>query len=262
MTNLVGVVRGTSPGLDPLLLGAHYDSVIAAPCADDNAAGVAIMLEIAARLAAQPLQRDVIVAAFDAEEPPYFLGPDMGSNRFVANTLNGPVHLAVILDLVGHRVRIPGLAVDPALVFVTGAECHPALPDLLGGLDLPIAAAAQRRVGDFSDYAAFRQAGAPYLFFSCGEWEHYHRVSDHPDLLDYSKMARLAGDLERVVRRADTVDTAYHAMHDCTDFEVATLERTIGAKALTAIARTLGRSGYRTAADLDVIAGALRGSLH
>lgn len=261
MTNLLGVVPGTAPGLTPLLIGAHYDSVIEASCADDNAAAVAIMLDVATRLAAEPLQRDVLIVAFDAEEPPYFLSRDMGSNRLVADVLDGPVHLAVILDLVGHAVRIPGLDADPDLVFVTGAESHQALPGLLDGLDLPVAAAAQRRVGDFSDYAAFREAGAPYLFFSCGEWDHYHRRTDHPDLMDYAKMARLAGDLERVARRADTVETGYDAMSDCTDFEVATMERAFGADTLSTVARMLGRAGYRTAADLDAIIGALRGQL-
>jgi hypothetical protein len=229
-----------------------------APSADDNAAGVAIMLEVAAGLVAEPLERDVIIAAFDAEEPPYFLSQDMGSTRFVADTLAGPVHLAVILDLVGHAVRIPGFDVDPDLMFVTGAESHPALPGILEGLDLPIAAAARSRVGDFSDYAAFHQTGAPYLFFSCAEWEHYHRASDHPDVLDYPKMARLADDLERVLRRVDSVPTGYHATHDATAFEVASLERTIGHATLTAVAQQFGRTDYRTAADLDVIIPGLR----
>lgn len=90
MTNLIGVVPGADRALPPILIGAHYDSVIEAPCADDNAAAVAVMLEVAARVAAQPLERDVLVAAFDAEEPMSFLGPDMGSNRFVAEALRGP----------------------------------------------------------------------------------------------------------------------------------------------------------------------------
>jgi acetylornithine deacetylase/succinyl-diaminopimelate desuccinylase-like protein len=42
--NLVGVIPGTDRGLPPLIIGAHYDSVIAAPSADDNAAAVAIAL--------------------------------------------------------------------------------------------------------------------------------------------------------------------------------------------------------------------------
>jgi hypothetical protein len=261
MTNLVGVVPGSDRSLPPVLIGAHYDSVIQAPCADDNAAAVAVMLAAAERLAAEPLERDVLVVAFDAEEPPYFLSRDMGSNRFVEDVLAEQVHLAVILDLVGHTVRIPGVATPPDLVFVTGAESHPALPGLLDDLDLPIAAAAQRAVGDFSDYAAFRQAGAPYLFFSGGEWEHYHRYGDHPDLMDYAKMTRLAADLERVIRRADSVATGYHTLHDCTAFEVATLERTLGTQTLAAAAAMLGLPDYHDADHLTRIIHGLRTQL-
>ena len=44
---MVGVVKGRSRSpLAPVLVGAHYDSVIAAPCADDNAAAVAIALQV------------------------------------------------------------------------------------------------------------------------------------------------------------------------------------------------------------------------
>ena len=168
MTNLLGVVPGADRSLAPILLGAHYDSVIEAPCAGDNAAAVAVMLEVAARVTSEPLSRDVLVVAFDAEEPPYFLSPDMGSNRLVAEALRGQVHLAVVLDLIGHSVAIPGVPVDPDLMFITGAESHPALPGVLTDLDLPIVGVAQTRVGDYSDYAAFRDAGAPYLFFGRG----------------------------------------------------------------------------------------------
>ena len=261
MTNLAGIVPGTNPGAAPVLIGAHYDSVIEAPCADDNAAGVAVLLQTAARLAATPLERDVVVVAFDAEEPPYFISPDMGSSRFVDEVVAGPVHLAIILDLIGHQIRIPGLSVDPDLMFVVGAESHPSLPGLLDGLSLPVAAAPQSAVGDFSDYAAFREAGAPYLFFSCGEWEHYHRPTDHPDLMDYPKMARLVDDLERVMRRSDAVRTGYHATVDATEFEADTLERALGTEMLAQAAAMLGRSGYRTADDLRAIIGGLRGRL-
>lgn len=79
--NLVGVIPGRDRRLPPLLVGAHYDSVIPAPCADDNAAAVAIVLSAAALLSAMSPARDVVIALFDAEEPPQFLGPRPGSAR-------------------------------------------------------------------------------------------------------------------------------------------------------------------------------------
>ena len=59
--------------LAPVLLGAHYDTCDSLPGADDNAAAVAVLLEVAAQMADETLERSVILAFFDAEEPPNFL---------------------------------------------------------------------------------------------------------------------------------------------------------------------------------------------
>ena len=50
-SNFAAVIAGRDRKLAPVLIGAHYDSVIPHPCADDNAAAVAIALCAAARLA-------------------------------------------------------------------------------------------------------------------------------------------------------------------------------------------------------------------
>jgi hypothetical protein len=78
----VGVVPGRDRSLPPVLLGAHYDSVIDAPCVDDNSTSVALNLAIAEEYVLRPLERDLVIAFFDAEEPPFFLGDTMGSRRF------------------------------------------------------------------------------------------------------------------------------------------------------------------------------------
>jgi len=73
--NVVGVVRGTGDrSLPPVLLSAHFDGLGAGadgtflPCAVDNAAGVALVLEVASRLAADPPARDVVVALLGGKE--------------------------------------------------------------------------------------------------------------------------------------------------------------------------------------------------
>lgn len=81
-TNLVGVIPGNDRSLPPILVGAHYDSVIDSPCVDDNATSVAKTLVIAEAYALRPLERDLIIAFLDAEEPPFFLGETMGLRRF------------------------------------------------------------------------------------------------------------------------------------------------------------------------------------
>ena len=212
--NLVGVLPGADRAARPILLGAHYDSVIDAPCADDNAAAVAITLAMVARLREARPARDVIVAFFDAEEPPYFLSHAMGSIRFVLDQMDARgVGFALIQDLTGHEISVPFLpetisgAMLPRirnLLFMTGAESHPALPELVRGClpasGVSLVATPNKNVGDMSDHHIFRSMGLPYLFFSCGRWEHYHQPSDTPEKLAYEKMASIAAFLSEVAR--------------------------------------------------------------
>ena len=170
--NLVGVLPGRERELPPVLVGAHYDSVIAAPSADDNAAAVAIALAAAEILKATERARDVVIALFDAEEPPYFLGPAMGSIRFCEDQADARgFHAAVVMDLVGHdfALPLPGLA---NLLVATGIESSGALPALVDACprpaQLPLVVVHNDVVGDMSDHHAFRLRDVPYLFLSCG----------------------------------------------------------------------------------------------
>ncbi len=241
--NLVGVIPGRDRSAAPLLIAAHYDSVIAAPCADDNAAAVAVVLAVAGTIPRGTLNRDVIVVAFDTEEPPRYLTAQMGSARFVADALVRPVDLAVVLDLVGHPVALGGLPLDPHLIFATGAESHPALPAVLEGLDLPIVPTRNDRVGDMSDHGAFRKKGMPFLFFSCGEWPDYHTRGDTVDGVDLRKLERLASALTLLMHQADAADLGPALDHDTTDLEVKMLREHL--RALPEI------DAIRTRADLD-----------
>ena len=67
-TNFAGIIPGADRDLAPVLIGAHYDSVIEAPCADDNGSAVAITLAVGEAVAQSGgLERDLLVAIFDAE---------------------------------------------------------------------------------------------------------------------------------------------------------------------------------------------------
>ena len=67
-TNLILRLPGRQYGLDPLLVAAHYDGPLHSPGADDNATGVAALLELAGHWARQPPRRPVWLVAFDQEE--------------------------------------------------------------------------------------------------------------------------------------------------------------------------------------------------
>jgi hypothetical protein len=195
--NVLGALPGRSERW--VVLGAHYDACEwDNPGADDNAAGVAITLEVADQLRAMDLKHSVLIALFDAEEPPHFLTPEMGSQWFVDHPTIplDQIDTMICLDLVGHALGSSGLSnIVRNSVFVLGAEKGSGTPELFDALpDVP--GLVPRRVDNYvvpsmSDYDAFKNASIPFLFYSCGRWEHYHAPTDTPDRLDYSKMAAL-----------------------------------------------------------------------
>lgn len=245
LCNVIGVARGTDPSLAPIVLAAHYDTCGPYPGADDNAAAVAIALDIAAKLRAEPTARSVVIALFDGEEPPYSFSPAMGSIHWYHHQRRGPVHCALVLDLVGHDVPVPGIE---DLVFVTGMESDPELV-----LDLADASEAvrvqpvlNRYVGDLSDHHVFRAHERPFLFLSCGRWEHYHTRTDTPDRLNYAKMAAIAELVELLIRRVDGAALrGPFGGGDTLALELAGIERHFG-KLLGHAARVVGRKGADT----------------
>ena len=219
--NIAGIIRSGNSNTKPILIGAHYDSIIPAPCADDNAAAVAITLAVSEMLLQKKLDKDIIIAIYDAEEPPYFLSEAMGSVRFYEDHLKSHgVEAAIIMDLVGHDVLVPKAYVEgngvvsklakifpkqdgqdiafPILrdmLFITGAESHPGMQNIILKTRIPnrlrILPTLNRYIGDMSDHGVFRSNNVPYLFLSCGRWRHYHMPTDTPEKLNYSKMARI-----------------------------------------------------------------------
>ncbi len=204
--NLIGAIPGQGPRSDRfVMLGAHYDHLgkyfgRVHPGADDNAAGVAVLLDVARQLTElDNLDRTVLICAFDAEEPPYFLTDDMGSVHFVDRpTIDlSQLDAMVCLDLIGHSLGPESLPDEVRrTVFALGAERSGlgAVIDELGSLDERI---RPRRldadvIPPLSDHYAFERAGIPFVFYTTGRDRHYHTPRDTPDRLDYPKMVGFA----------------------------------------------------------------------
>jgi hypothetical protein len=272
--NLLGVVQGKNPRLAPLLVGAHYDSVIAAPCADDNAAAVAIALAVGAQVAEfHPFDRDLVVALFDAEEPPYWDSAAMGSRRFWEDQRDGrPIHAAIIMDLVGHDVSIAADGSDAAkilnpvlapMLFITGTESHPGLRrvfDDAGTIgDLRLVPTLNSYVGDMSDHGIFRENGVPYFFLSCGRWEHYHLPSDTPDRLNYAKMALIMRQVLAFAAALDAAElpqTGSEQFSETLDLEISRMRLAFG-PAWEPISRRCGLDAVSNRRDMDRFVAAL-----
>ena len=135
----------------------------------------------------------MILAFFDAEEPPNFLSPSMGSIRFFEDQRINDIHCAVIMDLVGHDVPVPGLE---DVLFVTGMETDSVLGEVIQNCKVDetirVLPTLNRYVGDMSDHHIFRANEVPYLFLSCGMWAHYHQDTDTPERLNYAKTEGVA----------------------------------------------------------------------
>ncbi|MBM3288675.1 MAG: M28 family peptidase, partial [Candidatus Hydrogenedentes bacterium] len=119
LTNVLARLPGARRSLPPVLVAAHYDTCGTIPGADDNASAIAIALAMAAPLRERGLHRDIVFAFFDAEEPPHFLEPSMGSIHYYEHQRDEPIHCAVVLDLLGHGVPVPD---HEDLLFVLGME--------------------------------------------------------------------------------------------------------------------------------------------
>ena len=205
--NIFAQRQGTDAKAGSILVGAHYDTVPASPGADDNATGVAVVLEVARLLGSRPTPRTLQLALFDREE----LGL-LGSRAFVADekhleNLQG----AIVMDMVGfacHKVgcqKYPqGLPVVPPsdkgdFLAVVGDMEHATLLDafqpseqdtLPPVLTLPVPLKGMLMPDTLrSDHAPFwyRGVGAVLLTDTANlRTPHYHQPSDTLATLDKS----------------------------------------------------------------------------
>ncbi len=207
--NVGARLRGSDPKLRDqwIILAAHFDHLGIRggklyPGADDNASGVAMMLEVArcvARAPAKP-RRSIMFIGFDLEEAGLF-----GSRYFVAHSPVplDRVALFITADMIGRSLA----GVCDAHVFVMGTEHAPGLRPWIQRagqgrrLDIGLLG-SDLLVLNRSDYGPFRSRSIPFLFFTTGENPRYHTPQDTPDTLDHPKMAAIAQMIHQVVRTA------------------------------------------------------------
>lgn len=208
-----------------VLVGAHYDSVIGAPGANDNATGVAATLALARRFAGAAPGRTVRFVAFVNEEPPHFQTADMGSVRYARRSRERGDRIVAMLSLetIGYFSDAAGSQAYPPPIGLF----YPSTGDFVGFVgDLASRKLLREVIGDFRAHTLFPSEGAAlpavipgvgwsdhWAFWQEGyralmvtdtapfRYPHYHTTSDTPDKVDYERMARVVAGLERVVRR-------------------------------------------------------------
>ena len=211
--NVGGLLRGSGPTLrdEWVIVSAHFDHLGTRggqyyPGADDNASGVAMMLELARSFAksGERPKRSLMFIGFDLEEIGLF-----GSRYFVEHS---PIPIAkvalfVTADMIGRSL---GGVCEP-YVFVMGTEHAPALRPWLesaarGGTIKVGLLGSDLLLLNRSDYGPFRNKKVPYLFFTTGENPVYHTTKDTADTLNYAKLTAISRIIQSVVRQAGSSD--------------------------------------------------------
>ena len=199
LANVIGVIPGTNPDLagESVVIGAHYDHLgrgwpdvhsgdegTIHPGADDNASGVAVLIELARNLSGNHApQRTIVFVAFSGEE--WGL---KGSRHYVANAERWPaskIRSMVNLDTVGRLGDAPitvfgtGTAsewmhIAMGIGFTTGIESK-CIPDDPGG----------------SDQVAFHEARVPAVQIFTGAHPAYHRPADTLDTIDAAGLIKV-----------------------------------------------------------------------
>ncbi len=201
LKNVIGILPGDDPQRagESLVIGAHYDHLGRGetgaraedrgklhPGADDNASGVALMLELSRVLAGQHYPRSIVFVAFTGEET-----GRQGSRHFLqqAGAGNYPVDKMIAmlnLDTVGR------LGAQPLTVFGSGTAAE--WVHILRGAGY-VAGVPVREVADdigSSDQTSFIDAGVPAVQFFSGAHADFHRPGDTPDRIDTAGLAKVA----------------------------------------------------------------------
>ena len=222
--NLEATLGGTTLRQEVVVLGAHYDSAEEAPGADDNASGVAAVLEVARLFAKGPQARTVRFVLFPNEEPPWFATSDMGSRHYAAEARarNDQIVAMMSIESIGYYDSDPGTQrypfplnyaypdVGDFIGFVSNLKSrgllHQAISAFRAHTRFPTqGAAAPAWVPGvwWSDHWSFWKEGYPAIMISdTAPYRNpfYHTPQDTPDRLDYDRTARVVDGLAHVVR--------------------------------------------------------------
>ena len=202
------------------VIGAHYDTVPGTPGADDNASGVAVLLEIARHLAADPPPIPVRLAAFTLEEAPAFMTRLQGSRVFARELARRDERVlgAIILEMVGFTsarqdypplLRWAGYPSEGNYIGIVGNRRSRRFSQtILRGFDrnpeLPVETLTVPFNGwvlpstRLSDHASFWDRGWPAVMVTDTAFfrnPHYHSGTDSIETLDTAFMAELVKSL-------------------------------------------------------------------
>jgi hypothetical protein len=225
VANIEATRAGSTLSSEIVVVGAHYDTAIGAPGADDDASGVAVLLALARAFADKPERRTIRFVAFVNEEPPHFWNESMGSLHYAKACKERGDHITAMLSLesLGYYRREERTQKYPPVV----SWFYPDRGDFVAFVgDLSSRSLVRTSIETFRGAARFPSEGAAMPSFVSGvgwsdQWSfwkmgypgvmvtdtapfrnpHYHTASDTPETLDYESLARVTSGLISIVAR-------------------------------------------------------------
>jgi len=224
--NIIGAVKGAENSNDSILLiGAHYDTIIGTPGADDNASGIAGMLELARLAAAEPLRRTVRFAAFCLEEPPAYMTKNMGSYVYARSLKEAKTDIygMISLEMLGYYSGEKNSQYYPNhifnlfypdkgnfIAFVGNISSMGFTSKVKNNFKTASTLTVESLNGlsiipgvDFSDHRNFWKFGYPaFMITDTGFYRNpnYHEASDTASTLNYDLMAELVRGLYKALK--------------------------------------------------------------
>lgn len=219
--NIEAERKGSSVPEEIIVIGAHYDSVIGSPGANDNASGIAAVIEIARLFTDKKLSRTVRFVAFVNEEPPFFETHQMGSRVYAARSRERKENIVAMLsletigcysDTVGsQKYPFPFSFFYPNtgnfIAFVSNLSSVKLLRQLIVSFrshtafpSEGVAAPGWLTGIGWSDHSAFWKEGYPGVMITdtaLFRYDHYHTRHDTPDKPDYARMAQVVAGISR-----------------------------------------------------------------
>lgn len=228
-TNIVVEQYGLRLPEEIIVVGAHYDTVWMTPGADDNASGVAVMLELARQLKLRKLDRTVRFIAFANEEYPHFFTDEMGSlvHARQASERGEQIRAMYSLEMLGYYSDEPESQNYPRpfnwiypdtanfVAFVSNFKSRRLLTESIAtfrkskqfpseGLAAPVLLVRDVRRSDQAAFWRYGFSGVMVTDTAAYRNYAYHNVSDVYDSLNYAHMARItSGLLDVIIEQAN-----------------------------------------------------------
>ena len=188
--NVIAVKEGVqNPEDEMYVIGSHFDSEDN-PGADDNATGVAALLEMARIFSQYHFARTIVFCAFDGEEvDDYFGVRRLGSSRYADRHGGDNIKGMVSVDMVGWQAS--GASANQAWIYGRPVVMDPIRRDVqdavvaYGGGLVPVLRGGE---GEYSDHVAFADAGFQACLFIEGSFSsnpHYHQSTDYVERANY-----------------------------------------------------------------------------